>query len=89
VSPNPPNPGNLAALQQAYSNVCNLLVVITTRPKPTYSIDGQNVSWETYYKTLTEQQKALNEQIQIAGGVFELQTQMIPGGGGVPGIWPM
>jgi hypothetical protein len=68
----------LTTLQTAKSNVCNLIALITANPKPTYSINGQSVQWESYYRTLTESLKTLNEQIQVAGGPFELQTQAAP-----------
>jgi hypothetical protein len=93
-SPSVPNVTLLNNLQQAALNVSQLLVTLTTNPKPTYSINGQNVPWTEYYRELIQRQKDLNELIQIAGGVFELQTIMLPagnanGGGGVGGgFWP-
>jgi len=31
--------------------------------KPTYSIDGQSVQWDTHLQTLIDKHKSLNEQI--------------------------
>lgn len=94
MSPSPPNVTVLAALQLAYQNCALQLASITGAPKPTYSIDGETVSWTEYKAQLVKDLKDLNEQIQIAGGVFELQTVMLPagnanaGGGFGGGIWP-
>lgn len=68
---------SIPVLAQARSNICNLLALISTNPKPTYSINGQSVQWTEYFKMLTESLKTINEQIQVAGGPFELQTQAI------------
>jgi hypothetical protein len=94
MSPSVPNTVLLANLQAAQQNISALIADITANPKPTYNVDGQNVDWTTYLSTLIEKSKNLNELIQVAGGNFELQTTMLPGGGGnsgvgggIPGIW--
>ena len=56
-------PTTLENLQTTKSNIAALLVELTTNPKPTYSIDGQVVSWSEYFQMLTGQMKALNELI--------------------------
>ncbi len=77
----------LPTLMQAKINVCNLIQQITLSPKPSYAINGQNVQWTEYFKTLTDQLAVINQQIQVAGGPFELQTQMVPAGGAGNGYW--
>jgi len=73
----------LNTLTTARTNVANLLATITANPKPSYAINGQSVQWTEYYKVLLESLKTLNEQIQVAGGPFELQTQEAPSSGAV------
>ena len=77
----------LDTLIQAKANVCNLIQLITLTPKPSYSINGQNVQWTEYFKTLTDQLAVINQQIQVAGGCFELQTQAVPAGSSSSGYW--
>ena len=71
----------LPYLQQALLNVSQQLQNITANPKPTYSIDGQSVSWESYYAMLLRSMEELRRQVQIAGGPFEFQTQAGTWGG--------
>jgi hypothetical protein len=68
-------PSTLQQLQTAQANLLAQLASITANPKPNYSLDGQSVSWMEYQKFLLDMQQELNRQIQIAGGVLELQTQ--------------
>jgi hypothetical protein len=42
------------------------LAAITASPKPTYSIDGQSVSWESLFNSYTTQLAKLNELISNA-----------------------
>jgi hypothetical protein len=94
VSPSVPDVPLLNNLLQARSNIAAQLAAMTGAPKPTYSIDGENVSWTDHFNSLVQRSKEINELIQIAGGVFELQTVMLPagnanaGGGFGGGIWP-
>lgn len=67
----------LENLETTQANIAAILVQITTNPKPTYSIDGQSVSWESYFKTLTDQLKAINELIAVQSGPFEYRTQAV------------
>lgn len=50
------------------------LVAMTASPKPTYSIDGQSVSWESLFATYTSQLAALNLQISQADGGYEIRS---------------
>ncbi len=36
---------------------------VVASPKPTYSIDGQSVSWGDYYRMLSDQIEAVKTQI--------------------------
>jgi hypothetical protein len=83
------SPSVLSNLQAAKANVAAILVQITADPKPSYSIDGQSVSWESYFSMLTGKLEALNKLIQVEGGPFEEATQALPGGGSGGGVWPV
>jgi hypothetical protein len=54
---------NLQLLQKAKTNVLTLICQVTSEQKPTYSINGQNISWESYLNSLREQVDKLNELI--------------------------
>jgi hypothetical protein len=58
----------------ARNNFAAKLAAESANPKPTYSIDGQSVSWTEYYKFLSEQVDRLNEQINN-GEPFEEVSQ--------------
>jgi hypothetical protein len=95
VSPIVPDVPLLNNLIQARSNIAAQMAAMTAAPKPTYNIDGENVSWTDHWNSLVQRSKEINELIQIAGGQFELQTTMMPsgnggifGGFGGGGIWP-
>ena len=66
------------SLQSALENVILQLTLITANPKPSYSIDGQSVSWESYYAMLLRSIDELRKQIQIQSGPFELRTTARP-----------
>ena len=53
----------VAALKEAIEN-----------PKPSYSIDGQSVSWDAYRQSLNEQIAFLREQIKEAEDIVEEET---------------
>jgi hypothetical protein len=76
-------------LNTAKANVAAILAQITADPKPTYSIDGQSVSWESYFSMLSDKLEKLNQLIQVEGGPFERQTQALSGGGSGGGVWPV
>lgn len=58
-------------LTTARDNFAAKLAEVSAAPKPTYSIDGQSVSWTEYYKFLSEQVERLNVQINN-GEPFEV-----------------
>jgi hypothetical protein len=76
-------------LNTTKANVAAILAQITADPKPSYSIDGQSVSWESYFSMLTDRLEKLNHLIQIEGGPFEQRTQALPGGGSGGAVWPV
>lgn len=53
------------------------IAAITAAPKPSYSIDGQSVSWGEYLKQLQETVKWCDEQLAAEAGPFEFQSQAI------------
>lgn len=57
-------------LTTARDNFAAKLAEVSAAPKPSYNIDGQQVSWTEYYKFLSEQVERLNQQIS-GGEPFE------------------
>ena len=45
-------PNDLEHLQTIKSQTLALIAELTANPKPTYSLDGQTVSWSQYLATL-------------------------------------
>lgn len=87
MSPNPPDPTLLANLIAARDNIGAQLAAMTASPKPTYSIDGESVSWTDHFNSLVQRSEDLNRLIQVAGGPFELQTTFLTNNG-VQGLGP-
>lgn len=65
-------------LQIARERIATQLKDMTLSPKPTYSIDGQSVSWGEHFRNLAEQLKILNELVQVEGGPMWEVTQGVP-----------
>ncbi|HEX3870237.1 MAG TPA: hypothetical protein VHV77_07375 [Pirellulales bacterium] len=59
-------PTLLENLMTARQNVAANLAEITAQPKPTYAIDGQEVSWQSLFESYVAQLQALNAQIAAA-----------------------
>ena len=55
---------SLTALQAAFLAVCQ-------NPKPSYSINGQSISWNEYRKQLIEDIEATNKLLILAQGPGE------------------
>ncbi len=53
-------------LTTALANVNAQIAQITARPKPTYSADGQSVSWGEHFRNLNDMAKLIREQMQAA-----------------------
>lgn len=68
----------LENLTTARDNVAAVLAQITASPKPTYSVEGKSVSWESYFSALVSRLEDLDRAILRLGGPYELQTQAIP-----------
>ncbi len=60
-------------LTTARDQAASLIKDITASPKPSYSVDGQTVSWTQYLAELTKQVKDLNYLI-TAGKPYEHQS---------------
>jgi 16S rRNA U516 pseudouridylate synthase RsuA-like enzyme len=60
---------NAAKIQAALDNLQNQLITASANPKPTYSVDGQSVSWNEYLRMLTDGIKSLNEMLSMADPV--------------------
>jgi len=74
--------GYLDNLTQARLQISERLVEITTSPKPSYNVNGQQVSWTEYSKALTEQLDKLNDAIaagEVDGTPFEIISQGFTG----------
>lgn len=58
----------------ARDNIAAQIASITANPKPSYSIDGQSVSWGEHFNNLMSQLKELESAVQRAGGPFEVRS---------------
>lgn len=67
----------LSDLTTAREQLAARLVEITASPKPSYTIDGQHVSWHSYQQQLTGQIERLNRLIQQESGPFEHRSQAV------------
>ena len=72
-------PTDAENLATAYSRI---LTELAAGPmKPTYSIDGQGVSWETYRASLVAQLKTLREEASAIGTPIAETIYIDPVGG--------
>jgi hypothetical protein len=62
------------SLDTAIANVSATIASITASPKPSYSVDGEQVSWGEYLDTLTNQLNVLMKSRQDLDGAW-IQTQ--------------
>ncbi len=60
-------------LKTIKTQVLALLEDLTANPKPTYTIDGQTISWMAYQRMLFGQLEAINKQI-AAEEPFEVHS---------------
>jgi len=68
-------PTSLDYLTTAIVNVDRQLADLTANPKPSYSIDGQQVSWGEHFRNLLDlRSKLVEAQIQ-AEGPWEMNIQ--------------
>ena len=61
-------------LQTALDNVAAQLATMTANPKPSYSADGQSVSWGEHFNNLLAAQDKLLAQLQASEGPWEVIT---------------
>jgi hypothetical protein len=61
-------------LQTIRSQALAQLVALRANPKPSYKIDGQNVSWEGYVRSLQETVDWCDQKL-IGLEPFEVQTR--------------
>ena len=65
-------------LATAITQIAAQIKDITLNPKPTYSVNGQSVSWESYLSMLTEQLIKLQTAQQSLAGPFQRISRMRP-----------
>jgi hypothetical protein len=69
-------PSNSDRLKTALENVSNRLVEVTATYRPTYSIDGESYSHETYLNSLIASVASLQAAIQNLDGPYQKNTRM-------------
>ena len=65
-------------LGTAITQVAAQIKDLTLNPKPSYSVNGQSVSWESYLSMLTEQLIKLQTAQQSLAGPFQRISRMRP-----------
>ncbi len=70
-------PDDLAQLKTIRSQTLARISEITAAPKPSYAIDGQQVAWADYLKTLQHTLAWCDEQM-ASQQPFEEHTQAVP-----------
>jgi len=65
-------------LATAITQIAAQIKDITADPKPTYSVNGQSVSWESYLSMLTEQLIKLQTAQQSLAGPYQRVSRMRP-----------
>ncbi len=61
-------------LTTAKNNIAAQLAAMTLNPKPSYSIDGESVSWGEHFTNLTNQLLVIEQRLQMADGGFEVRS---------------
>ena len=67
-------PTDAEQLATIKSQTLALLVSLTENPKPSYDIDGQEISWNEYRRALMLDLEKIDQQI-AANTVFEVSSQ--------------
>ncbi len=65
---------DLSQLRAIRSRTLGLIAEITAVPKPTYSVDGQSVSWNDYLQQLRETVEWCERRLAAAEGGGEFRT---------------
>ena len=72
-------PDELTTLRAIRDQTRQLLLDVTASPKPTYSVDGQSVTWESYLAQLRTTLDWCDAKLSDAGedgaGPFEFATR--------------
>ena len=63
---------NLATIR---TNILTQLATMTANPQPNYSIDGESVSWQSLYDSLSSQLEKVNTLMASIGGPFEIISE--------------
>ncbi len=71
----PTNAENIATIK---SNLLTALATESASPKPSYSIDGQQVDWNGYRASLLKQIADLDAILAAAAGPWEVADVMLP-----------
>ena len=64
-------------INTAILNVTALIAQITANPQPSYSLDGQSVSWSEYLSLLIEKLEALQEASIYLSGPYQIVTAAV------------
>lgn len=65
----------LSHLQAALESLDAKIAEAMTNPRPSYSIEGQSVSWSEYRKSLLEERERLRGLILAEEGPYEANLQ--------------
>lgn len=71
----PTDAQNLATIK---SNLISALVTESANPKPSYSIDGQQVDWNGYRAAILKQITDIEALIDTESGPWEVADVMLP-----------
>lgn len=63
-------------IRTAIDQVTQRIVEVTSTYKPTYTVDGESYSHESYLTSLTNSLEALNRNLQILEGPYQKITRM-------------
>lgn len=66
---------NLESLKEIRDNIIAVIGSVTQKPKPTYDIDGQKVSWGEYLDQLRKQLAHTLQLIIDLEGPYEVESQ--------------
>lgn len=66
------SPATADALQNIRNNILARIQEVTAKPKPNYNIDGQQVSWQSYFDSLMKQLEAIDNRIALTQEPFEI-----------------
>lgn len=68
---------NLTAIRDGYAQTLatEAAYQAANGPKPSYSIDGETVNWDTWRDSMHAKIESLTKQIQAAGGPFSVRSR--------------